>query len=211
VIRAIAIAIAACAVAHAEPVVGTTGSASSLGPERDDDFVDVVKLIPDAVLDIRYATPNNFMGEKVYPVARCKLRRAVAARLVDAAKRLREQDRRIVLWDCYRPASVQKILWKHLPDPRYVADPKVGSVHSRGAAVDIGVVDKAGKQVTLPTAYDAAGRDSHRDRALAGDRGAEARKLEAAMTQAGFVGLATEWWHFDAGDAAKYSLADDPL
>jgi D-alanyl-D-alanine dipeptidase len=196
VIRRLALVMVLCGVARAD---------------RDDDFVDVAKVIPDAVLDIRYATTNNFMHEKVYPVARCKLRRAVAAKLVEAAKLLREQERRLILWDCYRPASVQKILWKHQPDPRYVADPKVGSVHSRGAAVDIGIVDKDGKPVTLPTEYDAAGRDSHRDRALAGDKGAEARRLEAAMVKAGFVGLATEWWHFDFKDAAKYSLADEPL
>jgi len=197
VLRPIAIVIVVCGVAAAE--------------ERDDDFVDVAKVIPDAVLDIRYATTNNFMGEKVYAAARCKLRRGVATKLARAADLLREQDRRLILWDCYRPASVQKILWKHHPDPRYVADPKVGSVHSRGAAVDIGIVDKDGKPVPLPTEYDATSRESHRDRALAGDHGAEARKLDAAMSKAGFVGITTEWWHFDARDGAKYSLADEPL
>jgi D-alanyl-D-alanine dipeptidase len=197
VLRSLALVAVLCAPARAE--------------ERDDDLVDVAALIPDAVLDIRYATTDNFMGEKVYAEARCKLRRAVAKRLVDAAKLLREQDRRLLLWDCYRPASVQKILWKHHPDARYVADPKVGSVHSRGAAVDIGLADKNGKPVAMPTAYDAASRDSHRDRALVGDKGAEARRLDAAMSKVGFLGLPTEWWHFDYKDNGKYPLADEPL
>jgi D-alanyl-D-alanine dipeptidase len=179
--------------------------------ERDDDFVDVMTVIPDAVLDIRYATTDNFMGEKVYEHAACKLRRKVATQLAIAAKRLRGQDRRLILWDCYRPASAQKVLWKHHPDARYVADPKIGSVHSRGAAVDIGIVDKAGKPVTLPTAYDATSRESYRDRALVGDKGIEARKLDDAMTEAGFVGIRTEWWHYDFKSAGRYPLADEPL
>jgi D-alanyl-D-alanine dipeptidase len=186
-------------------------SAAARADERADDLVDVAALVPDAVLDIRYATTDNFTGEKVYAEARCKLRRAVAQHLVEAAKLLRAQDRRLVLWDCYRPASVQKILWKHRPDARYVADPKIGSVHSRGAAVDIGLADKSGNPVAMPTAYDAASRDSHRDRALVGAKGAEARRLDAAMSKAGFVGLATEWWHFDDKAAGKYALADEPL
>jgi len=179
--------------------------------ERDDDFVDVMTVVPDAVLDLRYATTDNFMHEKVYEHAVCKLRRKVASKLAIAAKRLREQDRRLILWDCYRPASAQKVLWKHNPDARYVANPKIGSVHSRGAAVDIGIVDKRGKPVSLPTPYDATSRESWRDRALVGDKGREARTLDAAMTEAGFVGIRTEWWHYDFKAAGAFPLADEPL
>ncbi len=173
------------------------------------DLIEVV--IPDAVLDLRYATVDNFTGAVLYPKAVCKLRRAVAERLAKAAKVLRAADRRLVIWDCYRPSSIQAILWKRVPDARYVADPKVGSVHSRGAAIDVGVVAKDGSAVTLPTAFDDFTAAAHRDRALAGERGVEARRLAAAMEGAGFVGLPTEWWHFDAPDGAKYPLSDAPL
>lgn len=183
---------------------------AAAGP-KPGDLVEVSALIPDAVIDIRYATKDNFTGTVLYPKAVCKLRRDVAQRLVVAAKRLRAQDRRLVIWDCYRPASIQKILWKRVPDPRYVADPKVGSKHSRGAAVDVGLVDKGGKPVVLPTAFDDFTEAAHRDRALKGDQGAEARRLEAAMVKAGFTGMATEWWHFDAPEAAKSPLSDEPL
>ncbi len=187
------------------------GAAAAYAEPRPDDFVDVAKAVPDAVLDLRYASTDNFTGEKLYAHATCKLRHVVADKLADAARRLRAHHRRLLLWDCYRPASVQQILWQHDPDPRFVADPKVGSVHSRGAAVDVGLVDLDGKPVVLPTAYDAATRDAFRDRALAGEHGAEARTLEAAMTAAGFVGLATEWWHFDFKSGKPFPLADDPL
>lgn len=179
--------------------------------QRDDDLVDVAGVISDAVIDMRYATADNFTGNPLYPVARCKLRRAVAARLAKAAKALRAQDRRLVLWDCYRPTSIQKELWKRVPDPRYVADPKIGSKHGRGAAVDVALAGKDGKPVVLPTKFDDFSEAAHRDHALTGDAGAEASRLEKAMSDAGFLPLPTEWWHFDAPDSAKYALSDEPL
>jgi D-alanyl-D-alanine dipeptidase len=197
VLRCLAFVLAMTAVARAEGA--------------PDDFVEVAPLVPDAVLDLRYATEHNFTGKQLYSVARCKLRRAVAAKLVRAAKALRSQDRRLVIWDCYRPSSIQAVLWKLVPDERYVANPKKGSVHSRGAAIDLGVVDKAGHAVVLPTKFDDFTAAAHRDRALKGDRGAEARRLAKAMEDAGFTGLPTEWWHFDDAAATTYPLADDPL
>jgi len=180
-------------------------------PARDDDFVEVTAVIPDAVLDMRYATANNFTGVVLYPRAVCKLRRAVAARLARAADALRGQGRRLLLWDCYRPSPIQEKLWKIVPDSRYVANPKVGSKHSRGAAVDLALVDAAGRPVVLPTQFDEFTEAAHRPRALAGPRGVEARRLEDAMQEAGFRGNPTEWWHFDAPDSADYALSDEPL
>ena len=99
----------------------------------------------------------------LYQKASCKLRRAVVAKLVAAAEALRKQERRLLLWDCYRPLAIQKVLWKKVPDPRYVADPKDGSKHNRGAAVDVALVDKAGKPVALPTKFDEFSEAAHRD------------------------------------------------
>jgi zinc D-Ala-D-Ala dipeptidase len=118
-------------------------------------------------------------------------------------------DRRLLLWDCYRPLSIQKQLWKRVPDPRYVADPKLGSNHNRGAAVDLAIVDKAGKPVVLPTKFDEFTTAAHREHALVGPKAREAKRLAEAMEAAGFVGLATEWWHFDA--PGSFMLSDDPL
>ena len=175
------------------------------------DLVEVQTVIPDVVLDLRYATADNVTGAVMYPKAVCKLRRAVALRLAAAATALRAQDRRLLLWDCYRPTSIQKLLWKAVPDARYVANPKVGSNHSRGAAVDLGIVDKDGNPVVLPTEFDDLSAAAAPSRALKGDRGIEARALAAAMKRAGFTPIATEWWHFDASDRANYPMSDEPL
>jgi zinc D-Ala-D-Ala dipeptidase len=205
-----AVPAAAPAVPEAAPVA-RAAPAPDGPPPRDDDLVDVSALIPDAVLDMRYATADNFTGVVLYPKAVCKLRRAVAARLVKAAAALRAEGRRLLLWDCYRPSSIQAQLWKLVPDPRYVADPKKGSRHGRGAAVDVALVDAAGQPVVLPTKFDEFTEAAHRARALAGPRGAEARRLDAAMRDAGFLGMPTEWWHFDAPDSGSYALSNEPL
>lgn len=191
-------------------LIATSAHAGGRGG-KPTEFVEVTSIIPDAVLDLKYATEDNFTKHAVYPKAVCKLRRSVAVRLANAAKALRAQGRRLLIWDCYRPTSVQEEFWKLVPDERYVANPKQGSRHSRGAAVDLGLVDKTGKPVVLPTVFDEFSEAAHRDHALKGDAGAEARRLEKAMKAAGFVGMPTEWWHFDAVDAEKFSLANDPL
>ena len=90
----------------------------------------------------------------------------------------------------------------------YVANPKTGSRHSRGAAVDLGLVAKDGTPVPLPTGFDDFTEAAHRKQALVGEGGVEARRLEQAMRAAGFVGMPTEWWHFDARDADRFSLSD---
>ncbi|HEY4240739.1 MAG TPA: M15 family metallopeptidase [Kofleriaceae bacterium] len=181
-------------------------------PPKPDDFVDITRVIPDAVIDMRYATADNFTGDVLYPIARCKLRRTVAERLAVAAKALREQHRRLLIWDCYRPLAIQRALWAKVHDPKYVADPKFGSKHNHGAAVDVGLVAEDGSPVPLPTKFDEFSIAAHRDHALASGHGAaEGRRLEKAMTDAGFVGLSTEWWHFDAPDWAHFPLSDEPL
>jgi D-alanyl-D-alanine dipeptidase len=179
--------------------------------DKPGDLVELSTVVPDAVIDMRYATADNFTKTTLYPVARCKLRRAVATRLARAAALLRKQDRRLLVWDCYRPKSVQALLWKQVPDERYVANPKKGSRHNRGASIDVGLVDAAGDPVTLPTGFDDFTEAAHRDHALDGEQDVEARRLAAAMKAAGFVGIATEWWHFDAPDASSFPLSDEPL
>ena len=192
-------------------MLGFVLASATAHADKPADFVDVTTVIPDAVLDMRYATEDNFTGKQVYPVASCKLRRAVATRLAKAAKTLRAKHRRLLIWDCYRPKSIQEAFWKLVPDERYVANPKKGSRHSRGAAIDVALVDDDGKPLVLPTKFDDFSEAAHRTQALVGAQGAEARTLEAAMKAAGFIAMPTEWWHFDAPDAAKFSLSDESL
>jgi zinc D-Ala-D-Ala dipeptidase len=176
-------------------------------------LVDVGARLPDAVLDIRYATPDNFTGRTLYPVARCLLQPAAAGRLARAAAALRQQGFRLVLLDCYRPLSVQRALWEAMPRRGYVADPTTGSNHNRGAAVDLSLADLAGLPVEMPTGYDAFGP---RARAWATEgltRRARRHRdtLRTAMTAAGFQVNPVEWWHFDDPDAPALPLLDLPL
>jgi zinc D-Ala-D-Ala dipeptidase len=188
-------------------------AAASSAPAATPALVDVGRRLPDAVLDLRYATANNITGRPLYPVARCLLRPEVAERLARAAAALRQEGFRLLLFDCYRPLSVQRQLWKVMPRPGYVADPDTGSNHNRAAAVDLALTDLTGVPVEMPTGFDVFEPRS-RAWATAGVTAAARRHrdaLRAAMTAAGFSVNPMEWWHFDAQGARALPLLDLPL
>lgn len=164
-----------------------------------DPLIDVQRAIPEVVVKLRYATVDNFTKQRVYPAdARCRLRAGVVGKLRAAADSLRDRGLRLLLWDCYRPRSVQRRFWELVPDPRYVADPKKGSRHNRGAAVDVTLVDAQGRELDMGTGFDDFSERAHRDYAgLSGEASRNRRILEEAMRAAGWKGLPTEWWHFD--------------
>ena len=103
-------------------------------------------------------------------------------------------------------------MWAILPDPTYVADPAKGSRHNRGAAVDVGLLALDGSAVPVPTAHDDFSPKAHRDATdLPAEAIANRERLERAMVAAGWLPLASEWWHFDAPGWEAYPLRDDPL
>lgn len=173
----------------------------------------VLELIPDAVVDLRYATADNFMKKQVYPAgARCLLLRRSATMLKAAADALRHQGYRLRLYDCYRPRAVQYELWKVMPVPGYVADPAKGSNHNRGGAVDLSLVTLDGGEVEMPTPYDTFSPAAHQG--YDGGTGPSRKHrelLKAAMLAQGFVPNRMEWWHYDLPDASKYPLRDEPF
>lgn len=178
-------------------------------------LVDVAQLLPDAVVDLRYATPDNVLGRALYPAgARCLLLAPVADRLARAAAHLRAEGLRLRLWDCYRPLSVQRQLWHHTPERGLVADPsKGGSNHNRAAAVDVALASVDGGEVALPSAFDDFGPRA-RVGATAGIPPAARRNrelLRAAMLAEGFRPVRMEWWHFDAPEAHGARIVDAPL
>ncbi|NOZ55640.1 MAG: D-alanyl-D-alanine dipeptidase [Calditrichaeota bacterium] len=176
------------------------------------DLVDVQQVIPDIVVDLKYATADNFTGQVLYEVPRCFLRRATAERLARVQARLRKQGLGLKIWDGYRPRSVQWKMWKLVPDSRYVADPRKGSRHNRGAAVDVTLVDSTGRELEMPTGFDDFTEKAHRDYQGCSETARRNRALlEAAMTAEGFVPLPTEWWHFDDPEWRKYELLDVSL
>lgn len=179
---------------------------SKTGPDQ---LVEVRKLDPTIRVELVYATPNNFLGRAVYSDSRCFLRRSVAERLVRAQKRLLAQGYTLKIWDGYRPLSVQKEMWKILPDANFVADPSKGSRHNRGAAVDLTMVDAMGKEVEMPTPFDdftikAASHYSNVSELAKKHR----QILQEAMQAEGFLIYDVEWWHFNDPQAEKFEILD---
>lgn len=180
---------------------------------RPEDLVDVQKVIPGVVLDIRYATTNNFTGKKLYPFAGCYLRRATAEKLATAQAELKPLGCGLKIYDGYRPLSVQRTMWEVFPQPGYVADPKKGSRHNRGAAVDVTLIRLSDSmELPMPTPYDDFTPQAHRNfMALPADVIQNRELLERVLTKHGFVGLPTEWWHFDDANWRNYPLLDIPV
>ncbi|MBI3288665.1 MAG: M15 family metallopeptidase [Elusimicrobia bacterium] len=180
-------------------------------PLQADPLVDLQAAIPDAVLDVKYATEDNVTGRRLYPFAAAYLRRSTAGKLVEAAATLRAKGLRLVIYDAYRPLSVQKALWAVRPDPRWVADPARGSSHNRGGAVDVALADRAGKTLEMPSRFDEFGPRS-RHGSSAGSPGARnAASLKAALEAAGFESLADEWWHYRDPASRAWPLLDVPF
>ena len=183
--------------------------AATSAPEAP--LVDVAQVIPGLIVDMRYASEKNFLKRKVYPVSRCLLRKPVAERLARVQSRLREEGLGLKVFDCYRPLSIQRAMWRIKPVKGYVADPKTGSNHNRGAAVDVGLVDASGNALLMPTDFDVFVHAAHQGAAAPKPQAANRDKLKAAMESQGFRSIRMEWWHFDAPDPESYSLLDVPL
>ena len=177
-----------------------------------DPLVDVRTVVPGVVLDVRYATPRNILGKAVYPESAAFLRRSTAVKLALAAAALRARGRRLVIYDAYRPLSIQRLLWAAKPDRRFVADPARGSIHNRGGAVDVGLADAAGKPLPLPTDFDEfSPRAAHGAKGVPPEAARNAADLKAAMEAAGFKPLAAEWWHYEDPAAKDWPLLDVPF
>jgi D-alanyl-D-alanine dipeptidase/L,D-peptidoglycan transpeptidase YkuD (ErfK/YbiS/YcfS/YnhG family) len=161
-------------------------------------LVDVRSVAPGLVVEMRYAGPDNFTGKTVYSCGRCFLRPGTAAKVAKVAEELRKKKLLLKLWDCYRPLSVQKLFWALVPDPRYVADPRTGSRHNRGTAVDVTLADAEGRELAMPTGFDDfSPRAGHGETDLPAVVLANRRLLTETMQKAGFLPLQSEWWHYD--------------
>ena len=203
--------------AHAKPPVQV--------PAGEEPLVDVAPLHPKLLLDIKYATTDNFFGKAAYPVAACVLRKRIAERMVAAQKWLDEKHAglRLMFKDCYRPDRVQWIMWeavKDTPKRGYVADPTKGkgSIHAYGAAVDVTLADAEGHELDMGSAYDHLGKLSeprHEARFLSEKKLTRAQVenrhiLRDAMVHAGMKPIPNEWWHFN-GPTRGYRRLDVPL
>ncbi len=183
-------------------------------------MIELIALDRTFALDIRYATPDNFTGRACYPKAACWLREPVAQRLVRVQRDLRRVGLGLKVFDAYHPFSVQQEFWACLPDARFIAQPIIsidgamlaGSKHSRGAAVDVTLVDARGRELEMPSAF-----DDFSEKAYCNYSGASAAamanrdRLQQVMVKYAFEPLETEWWHFDDPEWARFELSDKEL
>ena len=162
------------------------------------DFVFLKGLSSDFVFDMKYATPDNFLKQAVYECGECYLRKKTAEALVKANEEFKSLGYRIKLFDCYRPLEVQKKMWKILPGTHYVANPAKGSKHNRGAAVDLTLVDKDGKELDMGTPFDFFGEKAHHTCTTLPKKVLENRKLlKDILNKYNFKSIYSEWWHYE--------------
>jgi D-alanyl-D-alanine dipeptidase len=173
-------------------------------------LIDLTKFIPGIVLDIRYATTNNFTGEQIYNLARAYARKPVAEALKKIQDDLREQGLGIKIFDAYRPYKATVKFYEVYRDTTYVASPYRGSRHNRGCALDLTVINlKSGHELQMPTGYDSFKKEAWpsspvQDPVIRKNRDL----LIRAMQKHGFRVNSSEWWHFDFVGWQQYEVLD---
>ncbi len=200
-------------------VAGSASSLSTMAMPVDPlatatpDLVDLVMIDPRIMIDIRYATANNFMRRRLYPIARALLQRPAAQALVRVQDRAAAHGFGLLIHDAYRPWSITKMMWDETAEAsrEFVANPATGSRHNRGCAVDL-TLHRGGRAVEMPSPYDDFTAAAYRGTmATSGDALANSARLEGWMAAEGFIPLPNEWWHFDWKDWRNYPVQDQPL
>lgn len=180
------------------------------GDFKSSDLVELKKLDSTFLLDIRYATTNNFAGRAVYTEAKAFLQRPAAEALVKVNKELKPLGFGLLIFDGYRPWSVTKLFWDITPKAKreFVADPKSGSRHNRGCAVDLSLYDlKTGKEIKMTGEYDEMSEQSYKDYSGGTAAQRDLRDLLIGKMEAnGFKVLDNEWWHFDFNGWQHYRI-----
>jgi D-alanyl-D-alanine dipeptidase len=168
--------------------------------------------IPGLILDLRYATDNNFMHKKLYPgnVKTTYLRKPAFLALDSVAKELSKRGLVLVIFDAYRPYSVTEALWNSLKDERYAANPGKGSGHNRGISVDLTMADsKTHQLLPMPTGFDSFSDSAYQNFSnLDARRIANRNLLKRTMEKYGFIPLFSEWWHYSWPETGDFEVLD---
>lgn len=171
-------------------------------------LVDIQSIIPQVQVDLKYATPDNFTGKVVYNFSHCLLLEEVALRLRDVHAELEAIGLGLKIWDGFRPIEAQWKFWEIMPDERYVSDPRKGGRHTRGTAVDL-TLTKDGEELPMPSAFDDFSEKAHRNYSGATVESIKNRELlQTVMEKHGFVGIPSEWWHFDLAEWENFQPID---
>ncbi len=175
-------------------------------------LVEILEASHGVLLDLRYGTADNFTGRAVYRNPRCYLHRDAEVLLARAADLASRQGLKVKIFDAFRPAEAQWTLWNHTPDPEFLADPRRGSPHSRGVAVDVGLVDGMGRELDMGTGFDAFTPLSHHGSVALPESAQRNRYLLLGlMTAAGFDFYRNEWWHYQMFDSRRYPVLSDSV
>ncbi len=173
-------------------------------------LVNLEHYIPGIVLDIRYATENNFTGKQIYTAPEAWLRKEAADSLLAIQKALNQEGLGIKVFDAYRPYAATLYFYQVYEDTTFVAAPWSGSIHNRGGAIDLTLIDlETGKELAMPTPFDEfSEKASHSYNNLPQEIIANREKLHQIMTSHGFTFYEHEWWHYNIKGRNKYSLMD---
>ena len=197
-----------------EPTQGETTPPQPIKqPEPgDEDFVKVIRYIPDIIIDLRYSTENNFTSRQIYDFSDVWLRYGTVKKLMQVQEELKQNGYGLKIWDGFRPPSAQFKLWDICPDPTYVSNPNNGfSSHSRGNTVDITLVYTDGTELTMPTGFDDFSKLADRDYSDCSKEAADnAMFLEQLMIKHGFKPYSGEWWHFTDTQSYPVDEAFEP-
>ncbi|AIX72691.1 MAG: D-alanyl-D-alanine dipeptidase [Mixta calida] len=177
---------------------------------QEAELVDLADLFPQLEIDLKYATPDNITGYAIYQEARCLLHPDAAKALARSVMVARLAGLTLVVYDAYRPQLAQQHLWLACPDPQYVVAVSLGSNHSRGTAIDVTLRDEAGHILDMGAGFDEMHPRSHLWNPEVPPAAQRNRLLLNAIMQAGgFVGINSEWWHFELPDSVRYPLLTD--
>jgi zinc D-Ala-D-Ala dipeptidase len=173
-------------------------------------LTDLAATFPTLAFDLKYATADNIAGYAIYTEARALLHPVAASALQRSLDIARLAGFTLLILDAWRPQQAQWHLWNACPDASYVVPPAQGSNHSRGVAIDLTLLDSEGNALDMGTAFDAMEDQSHPFHPDVPQQAQRNRlMLNAIMLGGGFVGMPTEWWHFELPDAGRYPLLDD--
>ena len=175
---------------------------------NDSTFVNLKQYSQDFEYDMKYATEDNFLKAKVYDCAECFLRLKTVNALIDANKKFLEKGYKIKIFDCYRPLDIQKKMWKIVSNPKYVADPAKGSIHNRGGAVDITLIDSLGKELDMGTPFDFFGIEASHNYPNVSDNVKQNRILLKTIMTSGFNSFDSEWWHYNLKTALNDAVSN---
>ena len=173
-------------------------------------MVDLAKTIPRIRIDIRYATKNNFTREVIYTEPKAFLRKPVAEALKKVQDSLAFYKIGLKVFDAYRPYAATLRFYEVYPDTNFVANPRKGSRHNRGCAIDLTLIELAtGKELPMPTPFDDFSPKANPEYTELPEPVLTNRKfLFELMAHFGFKPISTEWWHFDFSGWADYKLMD---